>query len=236
MSGDLLPEEECPLCHGYGLVIDRATNTHRPCSCGLLDRVAMEERFRAAGIPARFLKKDFDSFKPLDKQDKEREMIRKAARSYALSFRPDESPGLLFRGNPGSGKTHIAIAVLREIIRRGFTGRFENFSDLLSRIRSTWHRDAEMQEESLLAEVEEADLLVIDDLGAESTADWVRDRLYLIINRRYEAARPLIITTNCAEADLRARVGDRIYSRLCEMCAASFPGFPTVDYRQAKMQ
>lgn len=227
--------DDCPDCRGYGYIIDDATNTARPCGCGLAKRTEARSRQRQAGIPTRFATKDFQNF-TIAKGDRDRELIRKLAHSYAVSFNTDESQGLLLRGIPGSGKTHIAVAILREVISRGHSGRFENFSDLLSRIRETWHRESEASEGDLLEIVDQADLLVLDDLGAESVADWVRDRLYLILNRRYENARPVIITTNCSEEELMARVGHRISSRLYEMCALRFPVFPAVDWRQANMR
>jgi DNA replication protein DnaC len=167
----------------------------------------------------------------------ERELgeILKAARAYANSFNSSEPLGLLLRGIPGSGKTHIAVGIMHIVLQRGYTARYDNFSDLLSRIRESFSPDSDWSEAELLENVNKADLLVLDDLGAESTSDWVRDRLYLIINRRYESGRAVIITTNCDEHELSARVGERTASRLCEMCQVPFPPFPKVDWRRKMM-
>ena len=112
------------------------------------------------------------------------------------------------------------------------TGHYSNFNDLLSRIRDSYRPGAPGESEGeLLSRIDEVDLLVLDDVGAEATTEWVQDRLYLIINRRYESAKATIITTNCDEGELSAKVGPRTASRLYEMCNQAFPQFPDQDYR-----
>lgn len=223
----------CEKCHGYGYLIVEGV-AHR-CDCGLLDTISGKARFGTADIPRRFATKDFNNFK-VEKGDKERAAILNLARNYATTFNAEENEGLLLRGIPGSGKTHIAVAILKEIIRRGHTGYYANFNDLLSRLRESYNQAGGETEAGLLAVVDSVELLVLDDVGAESTSDWVRDRLYLIINRRYENAKPTIITTNCDEAELEARIGPRTASRLYEMCATAFPPFPRQDYRKLQMK
>ncbi len=222
--------ESCTECGGYGWIIkdDRAF----PCDCpGRLNQ-AVQNRIRIAGIPPRFLSKTLATF---EAKDLARRQIKDAARSYAMSFTPEHG-GLIMRGGVGSGKTHVAVAILKEVLGKGYFGVFWNFNDLLSHLRASYNRDAVESEDRVLAPLDRADLLVLDDLGTESVSDWVRDRLYLIINRRYESGAPTIITTNCEEAELEARVGPRIVSRLCEMCSDPFPPFPDQDWRRAMMR
>jgi DNA replication protein DnaC len=216
-------------------VIEPVTNLARRCSCGIADIRDAELRHRRAGVPPRFVGKTFENFQ-IKPGDHHRATIVSFARNFANGFTRGYSQGFILRGIPGCGKTHVAVAVLNEVIRRGHSGRYANFSDLLSQIRDTFNNQGDVTEGDLLQAVDEVDLLVLDDLGAESTTDWVRDRLYLIINRRYENARSVIITTNCSEAELAARVGERIASRLCEMCSLQCPEFPAVDWRRAMMR
>lgn len=190
---------------------------------------------REAQIPQRYAGKTFDTFR-IGKGDRQRAAILESADGYARSFAQGESSGLILRGMPGSGKTHIAISILREVIGRGFSGRYWNFNDLLTRLRDTYREQSLLSEEELLTPADEADLIVLDDVGAENASEWVRDRLYLIVNRRYESAKATIITTNLDEAELEARVGARIVSRLCEMCDVKFPPFPAQDWRKANMK
>jgi DNA replication protein DnaC len=223
----------CEKCRGYGYVLVDGV-AHR-CDCGLLTEREGKVRLGTAEIPKRFATKDFTNFKA-DRKDREREAVLSAAKAYASTFHGHESEGLLLRGITGCGKTHIAIAILKQVIQRGFTGYYANFNDLLSRIRDSYNAESGTSEGDLLEVVDSADLLVLDDVGAESTTDWVRDRLYLIINRRYENARPTIITTNCDEHELESRLGARIVSRLYEMCSLDFPTFPKQDFRRAQMK
>jgi DNA replication protein DnaC len=121
------------------------------------------------------------------------------------------------------------------VLDRGFHGIYCNVTDLLDRLRGSYRQGADEEEAEILADMEGAELLVLDDLGAEKATDWVRDRLYLIVNRRYENSKPLIVTTNCDDVELRDRVGPRIVSRLYEMCAP-VDKFPEEDYRYARLR
>ncbi|MBI1291708.1 ATP-binding protein [bacterium] len=229
------PPAECPKCGGYGYIIDEATITARPCDCPAYTEMTLRRRQTDAGVPARFSVKTFEGFE-VPKGEKDLGAIVQMARSYASGFNRGEKSGILMRGVPGCGKTHLAVSILHVVVKRGYSARYENFSDLLSKIRDTFNRDSEVSEGDLLEDVDNADLLVLDDLGAEMTSDWVRDRLYLILNRRYENARPVIITTNCSEHELAARVGERIASRLYEMCDLPIPEFPAVDWRKKNLR
>jgi DNA replication protein DnaC len=238
----------CPKCNGTGYVVDMARNTARPCDCGLVERVQLAGRWRNARIPPRFVNKDFENFEvnPAERLGlradpanvEARKAVREAAIRYARFFTREANEGLILRGGTGAGKTHLAVAILKAVIRRGYTGHYANFSDLLGRIRESWSRGegGGETEAEMMQLVEEVDLLVLDDVGAERLTDFVLERIYLIINRRYELGKPLILTTNCTDEELRTRVGERTASRLCEMCPTPFPPFPTGDYRRAAMR
>jgi DNA replication protein DnaC len=217
--------EECPLCEGYGYIISEAGTQICECQHERLK----EERLRAAKIPQKFLLKSLDNFKP---DGKERKQIVETARHYIQGFRENlraEFNGFLIIGPTGAGKSHIAIAILKEVVSKGYTGLYYNVPELLTKLRETYDLESEKVESEILEETETVDLLVLDDLGAERTSGWVRDRLYLIINRRYERGKPTIVTTNCEIEELGERVGERITSRLYEMCAPL--DFPKQDYR-----
>ncbi len=193
-----------------------------------------DRRLEGARIPRRFWKKNLGNFIARDK--KRRELVRDAKRFVQSFSFDDEYPrGLLLRGEVGCGKSHLAIAILREIIDKGYTGLFYNSPALLQEIRDTFDAQNPRTESALIDELLETDLLIFDDLGAEKSSEWTLDRFYLIINKRYESCKPIIVTTNLDKYQLKERLGDRILSRLVEMC--EFMGdFPPEDYRRRKLK
>ena len=195
-----------------------------------------ELRLENARIPPRFLGKTLENF--LAERNARRKAILGDADSYVRSFNFDTAPpsSLLLRGGVGCGKTHVAVAILRAVIAKGYRGLYYNMVDLLADIRRTYSDDHAIDEAEFLDDLLAPDLLVIDDLGAEKTTEWVNDRLYLIVNRRYDAERPLLVTTNLMTIEeMEQKLGKRITSRLCEMCQLPFPEFPDEDFRKKHM-
>ena len=162
----------------------------------------------------------------------------------------DEGLGLLFSGDNGVGKTHLAVAVLRElVVARGARGQFWDFHELIREIKSSYDPETKTTELMVLEPVVEADVLLLDDLGAWKMTDWMNDTLFYILNSRYMAKRPTVITTNYQDvtreealaADplrrrefLVERIGQRLRSRLMEMCLVV--RMQGSDHRQARQQ
>jgi DNA replication protein DnaC len=189
----------------------------------------LERAFQKARIPQRFMGKSLDNFKPIHASHK---AIIEFAKKFVQAFRVDTqqpTKGLLLRGTEGTGKTHIAIAILKEIIQKGHEGLYWNVPELFCELRRTMGNSTDIDEGSILDEAIETQLLVLDDLGAEKASEYVLDRLYLIINGRYENDLPTLITTNLGLEQLRQQVGPRIVSRISEMCMPI--DFPSGDYR-----
>jgi DNA replication protein DnaC len=162
----------------------------------------------------------------------------------------DEGLGLLFSGDNGVGKTHLAVAVLRElVVAKGARGQFWDFHELIREIKSSYDPETKTTELMVLEPVVEADVLLLDDLGAWKMTDWMNDTLFYILNSRYMAKRPTVITTNYQDvtreealsADplrrrefLVERIGQRLRSRLMEMCLVV--RMQGSDHRQARQQ
>jgi DNA replication protein DnaC len=193
----------------------------------------IRQRLAAARIPARFAGKTLENYSA---KDKIRKMLVHSAQAYisGFTFKADYPKGLLMSGGVGCGKSHLAVAILKGVIAKGYSGLYYNSPDLMRDIRATFDKDSEVKEDDLLEEVTTTDLLVFDDVGAENVTGFVLDRFYLIINERYEGCKPVIITTNLDEPTLENRLGKRIVSRLSEMCE-TFGPFPDEDWRRKLM-
>jgi DNA replication protein DnaC len=127
-------------------------------------------------------------------------------------------------GPAGVGKTHLAVSILRDLIEKGFAGLFCEFGSLLKEIQDSYNPVSKSSEMRVLAPVYQADVLVLDELGASVPTEWVRDTMYQIINKRYNDNKLTIFTTNYLDKSedvskrLEERITYRLRSRLYEMC------------------
>lgn len=131
---------------------------------------------------------------------------------------PNTRKGLYIHGGVGTGKTHIAYTLYANMNKIKRYGMFKNMAELLREMRLDIGRqnvDKSFIEEKLM---EYNGLLFLDDVGSERMTEWVEETFYLIINKRYENMLPIIFTSNLSIQDLANRVGDRIASRIVEMC------------------
>ncbi len=231
------PAVPCPICEdtGWKPVTD-ASGVRRVVRCDCWRENVVAARLAAARIEPRYRKCSLDTFR-ID-SDSQVEAVRKC-RSFIERF-PNVERGLLFMGLPGSGKTHLATAVLKEVIARtGATGLFADVRDLLRKIRDTYNPVVKSTELDVIRPVMDAQILVLDDIGAEKITEWVDETMTLIVTTRYNRNLPTIFTTNHLDKEfdphsladsLMERVGARIHSRLHEMC--DFIELQVLDYRK----
>lgn len=213
--------EVCKDCFGTGTKVDPVKGA-TPCPCLRVDRG--RRLIAAARIPRRYEKCSFGNFvsEPGTVQDKALRQAHQLASDY-----PAVDRGLIFMGPAGVGKTHLAVSIIKDLTEKGFASIFCEFGSLLKEIQDSYNPVSKSSELKVLAPIFQADVLVLDELGATVPTDWVRDTMYQIINRRYNDNRLTIFTTNYldtkgseAEQVLADRIGVRLRSRLYEMCKA----------------
>ncbi len=231
----------CAICGGVGLV--RAVNTagqwvSRACECQEMERE--ERRLAAARIPERYRDCSLDAFEIYHGADRSLNEALRTARKFVEAYPVDTAgKGLLLTGSIGVGKTHLAVGVLQRLVReRGVRGLFSDYRELLKSIQNSYNPQVQTTELELLKPVFSAEVLVLDDLGAQKPNEWVWDTVALILNTRYNDKLTTIITTNYPdqsagsgfkpdkegnkpaknEDTLGDRIGDRMLSRLAEMC------------------
>ena len=224
----------CPRCRGTGFYRRDVPVGHpdfgRAIACGCLDSArerARFERLRSASNLGQLSRMTFDSFVPegYGLAPHLRDNLRRAyetARAYAA----EPKGWLLLRGRYGCGKTHLAAAIANEQIARGRQVVFMVVPDLLDYLRSAYSPDSETTYSEQFDAVRNAPLLILDDLGTQSSTPWAQEKLFQIINHRYNALLPTVITTNRELEEIDGRLRSRLADTgLCQVLTILAPDF-----------
>ncbi len=217
-----------------------------PCDCSEADRATRS--LARARIPRRYEHCDFESFatdfwegrSEAAAWDRSLSQAKLVVQAFARNYPADGETGLLLIGPCGVGKTHLAVAALRELMGRGHQARFYDYRELLKELQASYDPDHPVSEMGVLEPVLKSEVLLIDDLGASKPSPWALDTIGHILNKRYNDKRVTLLTTNyldvadaepaippmpsgqriagLREETLVDRLGQRVRSRLYEMC------------------
>lgn len=213
--------------------VDKETGclSHYPLRffCPLCKKEESEmQLFGEVAIPPRFAGKTFDNFVPTEKSQKVFDYFK----DYSANFadRIESGTSVILTGCPGTGKTHLACALLYEAKKQGYSVRFTNVRKLVRSVRDTWKEGAAESESQVIDRYIDLDLLVIDEVGVQAKSENEQHIIFDVLNGRYENVKPTIILSNEDLATIREIIGERAYDRLREGGGKAF-AFDWDSYR-----
>jgi DNA replication protein DnaC len=184
--------------------------------------------FRQSGIGRRHEAASFENFVTSPPTA----AVVEVCRAFVTAF-PQAGKGLSLCGEPGTGKTHLAVAITRALVDRGVSAVIVNVPMLLLTFRGTFAGDRPERFDQMLDLLCRCEHLVLDDLGRERPTAWAQETLYLVVNARYQECLATSLTTNLNPAELGARLGEPILDRLAETNQAYWCQWPSHRRRPA---
>lgn len=215
----------CDKCKGTGYYFytdERGYDFAKECECGIVSKQKQERMLAFANIPRGLVDYKLKNFRTdVYKSKDSKANINVAIKAIKYWLENVESmvergKGLyIFSSTKGSGKTRLAVSLANELMEKyKYTVKFATTVQIINEIKATW--DSDKSESTLLKQLIETDILVIDDFGAEDVKGWVSERFYHVINGRYVDRKPTIFTSNANLEQLE--YDDRISNRIKETC------------------
>jgi DNA replication protein DnaC len=219
---------KCPICSDAGYIRLEVAIGHPsfgkafPCQCTIERReITLKAKLIEMSNLHAFVDRTFDNFDPTIEGVEE---AYEAARSYAH----DPEGWLFLQGGCGSGKTHLAVAIAQYALEhRHISVLFSVVPDLLDHLRATFAPNNGIAYDDLFSAVRNAQLLILDDLGTENTTPWAREKLYQLLNYRYNERMPTVITSNQSAKN----IDERVFSRLVDTRLTQYVNIDAEDYR-----
>jgi len=224
---------QCPKCLGTGWTIEKTANgpVAKRCVCYHERQAAV--LLKKTNIPKRYRDCTLDNFE-IHKDNAFHKDALAISKKFVKNY-PAQDVGLLLIGPCGVGKTHLAVGIIQELVRKkGASCVFYDFRDLIREIQNTFAPESGLTESEVLAPVFRSEVLVLDELGAKRTTAWVEETVFYIINHRYNHKKTTIFTSNYPDTEetednrdsfykkggdtLVDRIGVRLRSRVYEMC------------------
>jgi len=239
-----MAHQPCSVCNDTGWVLKNSHGRIVAARCRCFEKRKGQILLRDAEIPKRYANCSFNNFEIHN--DSHKHAI-KIAKQFVKNY-PVQDVGLLFIGPCGVGKTHLAVALINELIQqKRVPCYFCDFRELIRKIQNTYSPNSSLSESEILEPIFRRDVLVLDELGAKRTTAWVEEMVFYIVNHRYNGKKLTVFTSNYPdqsddEEDSRDsffkkgsetlvdRIGVRLRSRLYEMC--KIVRMEGDDYRQ----
>ncbi len=233
-----MAQENCPLCQDTGWVLNDVEGRTLAKRCRCFVQRQNQVLFEQANIPQRYKNCTFDNFETHNTSHRD---ALKISKRFVKNY-PVQEIGLLFQGPCGVGKTHLAAAIINDLIwKKSVPCYFFDFRELIRSIQNSYSSDSPMTESEVLAPVFGKKVLVLDELGAKRTTPWVEETVFYIINHRYNNQQLTVFTSNFIDQEeeeedrrdplfkkdgfhqkggdtLVDRIGVRLRSRIYEMC------------------
>lgn len=229
VAGKKVSDGFCPKCYQLQ---QEALAAEQAAAKARLDaekeRKRMEEALGRACIPADFRGKSFDTFIA---DTPELEQALSLAKRFVSGWDKarEGGYGLYFYGNPGTGKSHLAVSIIKALLP-GVSALYTRVPDMIGYIRAMWHHDSQMSSYDAVRRYVELDLLVLDELGVQAGSANEQTLLFEVIDARLSENRPTIFLSNLKPTDLVPVIGDRLVDRIKGKCVAQ--PFTGVSHRK----
>lgn len=231
--GDAEQRGTCPICHGAGYVRLDVPVGHPqfgkavPCRCKRVEIRDMRlARLRRAGNLEQLQRMTFDAFETQGLESTEASMHLQYLLGICREYAQRPSGWMLMRGTHGCGKTHLAAAIANHRVEQGLPVLFEVVPDLLDRLRASYAPSSPVSYDEHFDLVRTVELLILDDFGTQNATPWAVEKLYQLLNYRYNAKLPTVITTNQTIGEMDPRLASRLGDRqLVQMLDFYVPDF-----------